>query len=149
MRSMVEGRERSELMRASRSRNVDRAKQLRRTMTLPEVLLWRALRARPGGHRFRRQHPYGPYVLDFFCAGSALCIEVDGASHDMSTNPERDMRRDQRLHESGIRTIRVLASDVLQDIEPVVLLIQQECASRSPSTGYAGPPPLQRQGRIW
>jgi very-short-patch-repair endonuclease len=58
---------------------------LRRALTLPEVLLWQVLRSRPGGYRFRRQHPAGPYVLDFFCAAAGLCIEVDGKAMTWAT----------------------------------------------------------------
>ena len=47
-----------------------RARELRRSMTLPEGLLWIELRKRPGGHKFRRQHPLGPYILDFYCASA-------------------------------------------------------------------------------
>ena len=58
------------------------ARKLRSEMSLPEVLLWRELRLRPGGYKFRRQHPAGPYVLDFYCAALGLAIEVDGMAHD-------------------------------------------------------------------
>jgi very-short-patch-repair endonuclease len=117
-------------------------------MTLPEVLLWRVLRARPGGRKFRRQHPAGPFVLDFYCAEAALCAEVDGAAHDMGCNPHRDERRDAWLAEQGIQTLRIPAAEVLRDLEAAAKLIMQQCASRSPSTGCAGPPPLQMQGRM-
>lgn len=59
-----------------------RANTLRRAMTLPEVLLWRELKQRPAGLKFRRQHPAGRYVLDFYCAKLALAIEIDGSAHD-------------------------------------------------------------------
>ena len=53
-------------------RNVAKARQLRRQMSLPEALLWRLLRRAPDGIAFRRQHPIGPYVLDFYCAARKL-----------------------------------------------------------------------------
>jgi very-short-patch-repair endonuclease len=140
-------------MRMSPKIGVTNARALRRAMTLPEVLLWKVLRRGGGGYRFRRQHPAGPYVLDFFCPAAGLCIEVDGKAHDMGGNPARDSRRDAWLQEQGIRTLRIPAAEVLRDIEPVLRLIQEQCAERSPSTirlRYAsadGPPPLQKQGR--
>lgn len=101
-------------------------------MSLPEVLLWIALRERPGSHKFRKQHSAGPYSLDFYCAAAALCIEVDGKAHDMGDNPQSDERRDAWLAERGIRTLRIPAEEILRDIEPVLMLIEQECAARAP-----------------
>ena len=51
-------------------------------MTLPEVLLWNLLRKAPDGVVFRRQHPIGRYVVDFYCARAKVCIEIDGFAHD-------------------------------------------------------------------
>jgi very-short-patch-repair endonuclease len=148
---MVEGRERSEpigeRMRTSTNKVVKRSKSLRQTMTLPEVLLWNILRGRRSGARFRHQHAAGPYVMDFYCPEAALCVEVDGKAHDMGTNPARDEARDAWLAEQGIKTLRIPAEEILRDMEPVVALIREECAARSPSTGYAGPPPLENEGR--
>ena len=56
-----------------------RARALRRQMSLSEIVLWQALRkGRLAGLRFRRQHPIGPYILDFYCASARLAIEGDG-----------------------------------------------------------------------
>ncbi|HEY5818673.1 MAG TPA: DUF559 domain-containing protein [Mesorhizobium sp.] len=64
-------------------------------MSLPEVMLWDCLRAgRLEGLRFRRQHPIGPYVLDFFCAKGRLAVEVDGRHHDHPGEIAHDERRD-------------------------------------------------------
>jgi very-short-patch-repair endonuclease len=134
-------------MRTSTGKIIKRAKALRRTMTLPEVLLWQALRGRARVHRFRHQHSAGHYVLDFYCVAASLCVEVDGKAHEMGDNPQRDARRGAWLATQGIRTLRIPAEEILRDIEPVVVLIEEICASRSPSTGYAGPPPLEIEGR--
>jgi very-short-patch-repair endonuclease len=117
-------------------------------MSLPEVLLWRVLRDRPGGYKFRRQHAAGRYVLDFFCVEAALCVEVDGMAHDTIERARRDACRDGWLREQGIETLRLPAVEILRDIEAAARQIEQLCASRSPSTGFAGPPPLRRQGRM-
>ncbi len=116
-------------------------------MSPAELILWRALLERPGGYKFRHQHPAGPYVLDFYCGKAALCIEVDGTAHDMGDNPERDVERESWLDRQGIRTLRIPAGEIFRDLEPVVVAITEHCAARSPSTGCAGPPPLQMQGR--
>jgi very-short-patch-repair endonuclease len=91
-----------------------RARQLRKAMSLPEVMLWKRLReGRSEGYAFRRQHPFGPYVLDFFCSRAQLAVEVDGASHGFGDRPQRDASRDGYLKSQRIRVIRVSASDVL------------------------------------
>ena len=103
------------LMRAPRS-TVHRARQLRREMTLPEVLLWRDLRrGQLDGLLFRRQHPIGPYVLDFFCPAQALAVEVDGAVHDIEGQAAHDGRRDLWLARRGVRVLRFRAADVWSD----------------------------------
>ena len=73
---------------------IQRARGLRRRMTLPEVVLWTALRqGRLAGLRFRRQHPVGPYILDFYCSRARLAVEVDGAGHDQPDQLRHDARR--------------------------------------------------------
>ena len=73
---------------------IDKARRLRRTLSAPEARLWSRLRARlPGKPIFRRQHPLGPYVLDFYCTTAHLAIEIDGISHDMGERPALDERR--------------------------------------------------------
>ena len=104
---------------------IGRARVLRKNLTLPEGLLWSELRKRPGGFKFRRQHPAGPFILDFVCLSAQLVIEVDGAFHDFSA--ARDEERDKWLVNQGFRTIRVRAKDVLQDLDGVLQLILAEC----------------------
>ncbi|AMO70859.1 endonuclease domain-containing protein [Sphingorhabdus sp. M41] len=92
-----------------------KARQLRKTMSKPEVMLWQILRQRPTGIKFRRQHPIGCYILDFYCPSAKLGIEVDGMTHDMGCRPERDERRDWALSQKGVETIRISAQEVLDD----------------------------------
>jgi very-short-patch-repair endonuclease len=114
-------------------------------MTLPEVLLWQHLRQRPEGLKFRRQHPAGPYVLDFYCETARLCIEVDGSVHGMRDVPAADAHRDRWLSAAGIRTLRIAAADVLSNLDGSLQLILFECRA-NPLHHPAepdGPPPLQ------
>jgi very-short-patch-repair endonuclease len=129
-------------------KTVIRARKLRRQMTLPEVLLWKALRAAPEGLKFRRQHPVGPYVLDFFCTSVRLCVEVDGAAHDMGENPARDEQRDAWLERQGIRTLRISAREVLADVEAAMSFILSDCSAHSPPPPPAAAVPLPVPGRI-
>jgi very-short-patch-repair endonuclease len=96
------------------------ARRLRRKMTLPEVLLWNQLRKEPNGLRYRRQHPAGPYVLDFFCATANLAIEVDGEAHSRGDRPSRDENRDRWLETQGVRIIRIPACEVLNNLAGVL-----------------------------
>mgnify|MGYP005991164251 CR=1 FL=1 len=125
------------------ARTVRSARKLRRALSLPEVLLWRVLRARPGGFKFRRQHPAGPFVLDFYCAEARLCIEIDGQAHDRGDGPVRDARRDAVLKAHGIETLRIPASDVLADMASVVVGIVATVEARRPLHHPAGGPPPQ------
>jgi very-short-patch-repair endonuclease len=123
-----------------------RARALRRTLSLPEVILWRALRGRTtAGLRFRRQHPMGPYIIDFFCPAARLAVEVDGAAHDHPEQAEHDARRDAWLARQGVSLLRFPAGDILDEkrLEGVLLAIGQAAA---PSTTFGGPPPPLRGG---
>ena len=118
-----------------------RSAKLRRDMSLPEVLLWQELRKRPGNMRFRRQHPAGPYSLDFFCPRYRLAVEIDGEAHDRGDQPLRDRLRDNWLKAQDTRILRIPAVDVLSDIEAVLLHIETFARGKYPYTGFAGPPP--------
>lgn len=97
-----------------------RARMQRRNMSLPEVLLWQQLRKQPDGVQFRRQHPAGPYVLDFFCATANLAIEIDGEAHSRGNRPAMDRLRDQWLNDQGVRVLRVSAIEVLKNLDGVL-----------------------------
>jgi len=80
-----------------------KARSLRRDLSLPEKLLW--VRLRCSGVRFRRQHPIGSYVLDFYCPAVKLAIEVDGAAHGFGDRPQRDEVRIEWLKTQGNRCV--------------------------------------------
>jgi len=115
-------------MKGSLNGTIIKARELRRTMSLPEGLLWQELRKRPSGFKFRRQHPIGPYIGDFFCPAARLVVEVDGAAHEMGERPAHDAARDRRLAELKVRTLRVPAAEVLRDTAAVVQGIVAACA---------------------
>ena len=112
---------------------VKRARKLRSEMTLPETLLWRELRGRPKGFKFRRQHPAGIYVLDFYCAAVRLAIEVDGAVHDTARASASDAARSGFLKSQHVATLRVPAKAILEDAQAVVeriVVVSEERAAR-------------------
>ena len=130
-----------------------RAKALRRDMSLPETILWDSLRGgRLDGLRFRRQHPVGPYILDFYCPSARLAVEVDGAAHDFAQRAAHDERRGEWLADQKIRVLRFDASDILKDerLEGVLVTISQAAAPEpgpAPSTAFGGPPPPSLRDR--
>lgn len=89
-------------------------------MTEVEKKLWWRLRGEQLGYSFRRQHPVGPYVLDFYCAPLQLAIEVDGHQHGTDEGREHDQRRDVFLAMKGIHTIRFGNHEVIENLEGVV-----------------------------
>ena len=121
---------------------VARARALRREMTLPEVLLWGQIRGRRlDGIRFRRQHPIGPYVLDFYCEDARLAVEVDGDSHAQPEAVEHDRRRTEWLNLRGITVVRIAARDVLSKMAAVVDHIHRQVRDRPPPPRRGPPPP--------
>jgi very-short-patch-repair endonuclease len=145
MRSMVEG-----VLRAP-NRTIEQARVLRRQMSLPEVVLWQALRQkRLVGLRIRRQHPVGPYILDFYCPAARLAIEVDGFAHDTAIRARRDERRRAWLSQRGITVLRVRAGDVLRDESLEGVLLEIENTARfdiTPSGALCAPPPPRKRRR--
>ena len=118
-------------------------------MSLPEVLLWRELRTRPDGLKFRKQHPTGPYSLDFYCNDARLAIEVDGEAHGRGDRPKLDKARDAWIARAGIMTMRIPATEVLHDLEAVLRAILREAQARLPlhhPAAPGGPPPRGKLG---
>ena len=110
-----------------------RAKVFRRQMTPPEARLWVRLRGSGlGGVKFRRQHPIGPYIVDFYCAWVRLAVEVDGGSHDTEEQIAHDKRRTAWLGRQGVRVIRLRASSVRDEIEGVMDFILASVRDRVP-----------------
>jgi len=100
-------------------------------MTPPEARLWVALRRKAvEGLRFRRQHPVGPYVLDFYCEAARLGVEVDGQTHWLGAAPARDAERDAWLAARGVQTLRLPASLVLADLDTAVRTILAQAEER-------------------
>lgn len=112
--------------RPKQQRTVSRARKLRAAMSLPEVLLWRELR-RQSEVRFRRQHPIGHYVLDFYCACAKVCVEIDGIAHEMGDRPQRDAKRDEWLRDQGIEVLHIPAPDVLNAPTDIAAALVRYC----------------------
>src|SRR5215218_2727272 len=105
-----------------RRNNVDAARYLRQRETRAEDLLWARLRDRQvNGLKFRRQHPVGPFVLDFCCPALRLAGELDGSVHDEQV--EADQQRTDLLTLSGYSVVRFRNSEVEKDLAAVLSAI--------------------------
>jgi very-short-patch-repair endonuclease len=109
----------------------ERARRFRRALTPPEARLWRYLKGdKLAGLGFRKQHPFGPWILDFYCAAAKLAVEVDGASHDTEERMSKDARRTAWLNAKGVRVIRIRALAVRDELDEVLAFIRREAEAR-------------------
>ena len=113
-------------------KTVERARALRRRLSPPEARLWVRLRRRHlRGLKFRRQHPIGPYIVDFYCATARLAVEVDGQGHEHPDRIAHDRRRTAWLREQNIRVMRLAAESVRVHLDEVLEFIAQTAMERS------------------
>jgi very-short-patch-repair endonuclease len=135
---------------------------MRKAMTEPEVMLWSRLRGRgPNTPTFRRQHPFGSIILDFYCPAARLAVEVDGATHWNEAARAKDEARDRWLRSQGVSVLRIPASRIYHDLGGVTdgVLVQALMAEERRRVGLApsttrsslcsasGPPPAASRGR--
>jgi very-short-patch-repair endonuclease len=123
--------------------DIERARGLRSTMTDAEERLWLRLRRdQMEGHRFRRQVPIGPYVVDFACRKARLAIEVDGGQHVAAS--QEDDRRSAWLASRGYTVLRFWNNQVLEETDGVLESIRLVLTARSPGPHPALP---RKRGR--
>jgi very-short-patch-repair endonuclease len=127
------------------------ARRLRRDSTDVEMRLWQKLRNRQVGADFRRQHPVGPYVLDFYCPALRLAIELDGGQHARAPHEMRDHLRDRWLSERGVTMLRFWNSDVTQNVRGVLEAIalkvgELQAAQMTPTRRWRADLPLSGGG---
>jgi very-short-patch-repair endonuclease len=97
------------------------ARELRKNQTDAEQLIWNLLRGRRFlGKKFRRQHPVGRYILDFYCHEEKLAIELDGGQHNEPVQEKKDSKRTEFLEKQGIKVLRFWNNEVLQQTESVL-----------------------------
>jgi very-short-patch-repair endonuclease len=101
--------------------SVQRARRLRRSATDVEKRLWSRLRNRQIANlKFRRQHPLGNRIVDFFCAEAKLAIELDGSGHLTDNGQKSDLDREIELYEKGIRVLRFYNHDIAKNLDGVL-----------------------------
>ena len=104
----------------------ENAKQLRKNMTDAEIALWIHLRGGINGFKFRRQHPIGLYIADFYCHNVKLIVEVDGSIHNNFEVKEADEKRQAEIKKWGYIIIRFTNEEVLNKLEDVLKNITQK-----------------------
>ena len=100
-------------------RLLEYARRHRREPTLTESMIWSDLRNRQLGYKFRRQHPIGPYIVDFVCLSAKLIVELDGWTHDLKQYQLGDTIRQLWLESEGYRVLRFNDEEVLEDRDGV------------------------------
>ena len=109
----------------------ERARQLRRTMTRQEVMLWQKLRTlREFGFHFRRQSPIDSFIVDFECRRARLVIEIDGGQHNRPELAALDSVRDSQLKTLGYSILRFWNHDIDQNVEGVLQVIHSKLLDR-------------------
>jgi very-short-patch-repair endonuclease len=110
---------------------LQRSRDFRHPLTPPEAKVWHGVRNRQLGFKFRRQHPIGRFIADFYCAEARLVIEIDGDIHGQLSQEEHDRARDAWLVERGYKVIRFQAGEVGRNLEGVLEAIRRACEART------------------
>ncbi|MDP2882506.1 MAG: DUF559 domain-containing protein [Azonexus sp.] len=116
------------------------SQELRNTATDAERQLWQYLRGQHLGVKFRRQHPFNNFVLDFLCLEKKLVVELDGGQHSEATS--KDEIRTRELAASGFRVLRFWNIQVFHETEAVIETIMAALAETHPHPC----PPLEEEG---
>jgi very-short-patch-repair endonuclease len=103
----------------------DQARFLRRTASDAERRLWSRLRNHGLGVKFRRQHPIGPYIVDFFCREAGLVIEVEPGPASRGGVGRAEAERARSLEERGLRVVRLSSDDVMTSFDSVLERISE------------------------
>jgi len=110
-----------------------RARTLRRKRTWAEKLMWHWLRNRRfNGWKFRRQHPVGPYYLDFFCEDARLAIELDGFGHSLPDKRAHDEERERFLSRLGIKILRYANARLRREAQVIRDALYRSLQERAP-----------------
>ncbi len=102
-----------------------RARELRNNSTPAEQILWRYLKTKPLGYKFRRQHPYSIYILDFYCHKLKTVIEVDGSIHDLEEIKKLDKQRQELLEQDNLQILRITNEEIIGALEKVIEKIEK------------------------
>ena len=134
-----------------RSREITKiSRVLRKRPTKTEDLLWKVLRGRKlGGLKFRRQHPIGSSIVDFYCHGKRLVVEIDGAAHRGEDARERDKFRQEIIEQYGVRLVRLTTDEVENDQGAVLRRLLAAAKECQPLPAAVPPLPVCNVDKPW
>ena len=126
-------------MRKNQLHNIDklrdRRKELRSNLTPAEAFLWKYLKnSQLEGRKFRRQHSFGKFVIDFYCSTEKLGVELDGMYHFTEEQLKYDAERSEYMNSLGIRIIRFENAEVFEKTDEVLIKIKDCFRSNHPVT---------------
>jgi very-short-patch-repair endonuclease len=98
-------------------------------------VLWEYLKRKPFGFKFRRQHPFGLYILDFYCHKLKWVIEVDGSIHEREDVQENDRRKETYLETKGFALLRLSNDTVLDEHSSAIRTVEQVLLQRRNTFG--------------
>lgn len=106
--------------------SIAKARALRRKMTVAERKFWSLVRDNRLGVKFRRQVPFGPYIVDFFCFSAKLVVELDGSQHYRAEGKEYDFHRDEFLKAHGLTVLRFSNEEFFANQEGICQVILEQ-----------------------
>jgi ATP-dependent helicase HrpA/adenine-specific DNA-methyltransferase len=116
---------------AADPRLIEFARRMRREPTPAEEAMWRMLRNRQlAGYKFRRQHPVGLYIADFYSAAAGLVLELDGDSHTTEEGMEHDRIRHAYLQSLGLAVVRFWNFEVKENPDAILERVGELCEQR-------------------
>ncbi len=118
----------------NRKKQKNTRQELRKTISIVERTLWQKIRNQQLGIKFRRQHGIGRYVADFYAPDIHLVIELDGDSHYQDGAQEYDQIRDEFMRSMGLQVLRFTNSEVMNNLDEVVLKICEYVQQKSKQT---------------
>ena len=121
-----------------------RARHLRNNATPAERKFWKAINKEQLGVKFRRQHPVGPYILDFYCPALKLCVELDGDQHGFEGNIQKDSARTAFLKTKEILVLRYWNVQIMKELEGVLHLLTDDIKALQERNNF--PSPYQGEG---
>ncbi|MCY2973375.1 MAG: endonuclease domain-containing protein [Planctomycetota bacterium] len=129
----------------------DFAKHLRKAATPAECLLWQLVRNRQRCNaKFRRQYPFGPFILDFYCPEAKIAIECDGKPHFTAEGIEKDRLRTEWLNQQGVEVIRFTSHEIESDTQQVLskidFVLNKLLNRNAPPHPPTPSPPMEEKG---